>query len=54
MLQIDNYYTFFLFLPKDGIVLRVEHFGPFKTYDAYELRQRHIDSRAKSKPKGKA
>ena len=46
--------TFFLFLPKDGIVLRVEHFDPFKTWDAYELRRRQIDSRTKSKPKGKA
>ena len=45
MLQIDNYYMFFIFLPREGIVVCVEHFGPFKCREVYSLRHRKTGSR---------
>ena len=45
MLQIDNYYMFFIFLPHAGIVVCEERFGPFKCREVYTLRYRQTGSR---------
>lgn len=42
MARLDSYNSYILVIPHRGIVLRVEHFGPFKTWDVYRSRHRRI------------
>ena len=42
MLRVDNYNYYVFIIPRQGIALRLEHFGPFKCWDVYRCRHRRI------------
>ena len=42
MLRVDSYNSYILLLPHQALALRLDHFGPFKTWDVYYMRHRRI------------
>ncbi|RKD90840.1 hypothetical protein BC643_1184 [Mangrovibacterium diazotrophicum] len=42
MLRLDSFNSYIFVLPRQGLILRLEYFGPFKCWDVYSLRHRQI------------
>lgn len=42
MLRFDSFNSYIFVLPRQGLALRLEYFGPFKTWDVYYMRHSRI------------